>query len=431
MQSLDEPAGCALLTDPQAVVWAQPESAKAPPERLCRTLPQLLLPQVRPPAAPEAPHAGQVIGCLSHAQVLGASALTCRRVGTYSCEEAAAPSQGKYMSMTEGSRAHQDNIPTQDGRRKMEIGFTQGCFSHAQLLVASAHINTRSLCDDPQAHSGCPCRWSPGRSGSPPTVGADAAPGCDALPGSDMCDAAGGPALLRAALSCPCRTVSPPLQHLLQPAPQSCCPVAVCQLPAVHLQAATAKFLRGLMQQFPVSHLHVLSGNLRDQHYFAGCRNAGSWSRQMRQVGHNRDCLWGQTWTVAHHLLPDGAAAPVMMCNSSLSLTPRTSVCSRLRCAGGSLDEGLLQYIAGKSSSLMLQLVPVCSWLRGQPAAAILPIPHSTAESCMCLTHCCGRSPCAADRSGSCPAADGCTPHRTPAAWLHVQQLLLGGPLHS
>ena len=90
---LDEPAGCALLTDPQAAVWALLDCARASPERLCRTLPQLLLPQVRPPAAPEAPHAGQVVSCLSHAQVLGASALLCSEIGTHSLGEAAAPSQ--------------------------------------------------------------------------------------------------------------------------------------------------------------------------------------------------------------------------------------------------------------------------------------------------------------------------------------------------
>ena len=60
-----------------------------------------------------------------------------------------------------------------------------------------------------------------------------------------MSEVAGGPALPSAALSCPCGTVSPSLQHLLQPAPQSGCLVAVRQLPTMHLQAATAKFIRG------------------------------------------------------------------------------------------------------------------------------------------------------------------------------------------
>lgn len=143
---LDRPAGCALMTDPQAVAWTPPEFAWAPPERLCSTLPQLLLPQVHPPAMPEAPHAGQVIGCLSHAQVLRASALTWQKDWYLFPEEAAAAITGQ--GIVKSTWAHQHRLHKQDGRLNKSDP-RRGCFSHAQLLMASAHIDTRSLYNDP------------------------------------------------------------------------------------------------------------------------------------------------------------------------------------------------------------------------------------------------------------------------------------------
>lgn len=113
-----------------------------------------------------------------------------------------------------------------------------------------------------------------------------------------MSNAAGGPALPNAALSCPCGTVSPPLQHLLQPAPQSCCPVAVCQLPTVHLQAAHVKPSASGADAIgccaPSAGAHLES--TQNLCSFADCRSAGSCLRQMRQTGHNRACLRCQTW---------------------------------------------------------------------------------------------------------------------------------------
>ena len=47
--------------------------------------------------------------------------------------------------MIRSSWTHQDRLPKQDGRLK-KTGSPQGCFRHAQLRMATARIDTRSLC---------------------------------------------------------------------------------------------------------------------------------------------------------------------------------------------------------------------------------------------------------------------------------------------
>ena len=207
------------------------------------------------------------------------------------------------------------------------MGCIQGCFSHAHLLMASAHPDIRGLCDDPQTHNEWQCCRSPGKLAIPPALCADAAPRCDALPGSDMSDVASRAALPSAALSCPCGTVSPSLQHLLQPAPQSCCPVVGCQLPTVHLQAATAKLLGSWCTTSLWAICRCSAGNFSMGTALQIAAVLGPDQGKQGRLGTIGLAYGARLGEVAHHLRPDSAAAAVIMHRGSPDNCPhRASV---------------------------------------------------------------------------------------------------------